>query len=101
MTDPSVKRPYRSALREERARDTRRRIRAAGERLFLRDGYLATPLKRVAAEAGVAERTLYTVFPAEGELLNEAVRVRVRAPAGDEPLAESALLPVLEDPAEG
>src|SRR4051794_1917783 len=101
MRDPSVKRPYRSAIREERARDTRRRIRAAGERLFLRDGYLATPLKRVAAEAGVAERTLYTAFATKAELMNEIVRVTVRGHDGDEPLAEVALLPVLDGPAEG
>src|SRR3954453_6005253 len=101
MRDPSVKRPYRSAVREGRARDTRRRIRAAGERLFLRDGYLATPLKRVAAEAGVAERTLYPVFATKAELLNEIVRVTVRGHDGDEPLAQRALLPVLEDPAAG
>src|SRR4051794_31007924 len=101
MRDPSVKRPYRSPVREERARGTRRRIRTAGARLFLRDGYLATPLKRVAAEAGVAERTLYTAFATKAELLNEIVRVTVRGHDGDEPLAEGALPDVVDGPVEG
>src|SRR3954468_22881602 len=101
MRDPSVKRPYRSPVREERARETRRRIRTAGERLFLRDGYLATPLKRVAAEGGVPERPRYTASASKPELHNEIVRVTVRGHDGDEPLAEGALPDVFDGPVEG
>lgn len=36
---------------------------SAARELFLRDGYSATTLRRVAAEAPVAERTVYSVFP--------------------------------------
>lgn len=40
----------------------RRRIRAAAERLFMRDGYGPTTMLSIAVEAGVAEKTLYLAF---------------------------------------
>ena len=90
MSEDHVKRSYHSPLRAQRAATTRRRIRVAGERLFLRDGYLATSMKRIAAEAGVAERTLYLAFPTKAALLNEIIRVTVRGHDSDEPLAAGA-----------
>jgi AcrR family transcriptional regulator len=86
MSDDVVKRAYSSPLRTERARNTRARIRQAGERLFVRCGYVATSMKEVAEEAGVAERTLYLAFPSKAELLNEIIRVTVRGHDRDEPL---------------
>src|SRR3954454_9534588 len=87
MSEDEVKRPYSSAVRAEQALHTRRRIRAAAEALFLRGGYAATSMKQVAAEAGVAERTLYLNFPTKAALLNEIIRVAVRGHDRDEPLA--------------
>jgi AcrR family transcriptional regulator len=87
MSPDEVKRPYSSAVRADQALRTRRRIRAAAEDLFLRAGYAATSMKRVAAEAGVAERTLYLNFPTKAALLNELIRVAVRGHDRDEPLA--------------
>src|SRR3954468_20646604 len=89
MSEDEVKRPYSSAVRAEQALHTRRRIRAAAEALFLRGGYAATSMKQVAAEAGVAERTLYLNFPTKAALLNELIRVAVRGHDRDEPLAAS------------
>jgi AcrR family transcriptional regulator len=87
MSGDEGKRRYHSPVREEKARGTRRRIHAAAEALFLRDGYSATSMKGIAAEAGVAERTLYLNFPTKAALLNEIIRVAVRGHDRDEPLA--------------
>ncbi|UWZ59502.1 TetR family transcriptional regulator [Dactylosporangium aurantiacum] len=57
---------------------------AAG-RLFVRDGYAATPLTAVAAEAGVAVQTVYAAFGTKRQLLSDLVD---RTIAGDdEPVA--------------
>ncbi|MEJ3659113.1 helix-turn-helix domain-containing protein [Actinomycetes bacterium KLBMP 9759] len=84
MTD-TVKQPYRSRVREEAALRTRRLIRDAATRLFVGNGLGATTMRQIAAEAGVAERTVYTAFPTKHALFKEALDV---ATAGDEePLA--------------
>jgi AcrR family transcriptional regulator len=101
MVDGSVKRrTYHSPKRAEQARRTRERIRATAERLFVRDGYLPTSMKSIAAGANVAERTLYLAFPTKAALLNEIIRVAVRGHDHDEPLAAGAAWnEVLEAPA--
>jgi AcrR family transcriptional regulator len=86
MRDHNVKRTYNSPVRAEQALETRRRIRRAGEALFLRFGYATTSMKAVATEAGVAERTLYLNFPTKAALLNDIIRVTVRGHDRDEPL---------------
>src|SRR5947209_14409360 len=84
MSDGHVKRPYHSPARSEQARQTRRRIRAAGEALFVSSGYAATSMKEIARAADVAERTLYLNFPTKAALLNEIIRVAVRDHDHDE-----------------
>jgi AcrR family transcriptional regulator len=79
-----ARRRYSSAKRDEAARGTRRKIRAAGEQLFLRDGYAATTMAAVARAAGVSERTVYIAFSSKADLLTEIIRVGVR---GDDQLA--------------
>ncbi len=81
------RRAYRSPKRAEAAVNTRRRIRASAERLFLRDGYAPTTMIKIAAEAGVAERTVYLAYPSKAALLNEIIRVGVRGDDVDLPLA--------------
>jgi AcrR family transcriptional regulator len=76
----TVKR-YRSRVREEAALRTRRLIRDAAVRLFVEDGVAATTMRQIAAEAGVAERTVYTVFPTKADLFKQALDV---ATVGDE-----------------
>ena len=56
--------------REEQAQATRDRICAAARRLFGRDGYRMTSVAAIAAEAGVAERTVYAAFGAKREILS-------------------------------
>jgi AcrR family transcriptional regulator len=85
MSEPT-RRAYRSPARAESARATRRRIREAGLELFLRDGYVATSVRAIAARAGVAEATVYLVFPTKGALLSEMIRIAIRGEV-DAPLA--------------
>ena len=108
MTKPPVKadpsratRPYRSPKREQRARETRRRIRDAASGLFLRDGYAATTMTAIARAAKVGERTVYLAFPTKPALLGEIITVAVRGGDEDAPLAaRDAWQEVLAAPAD-
>jgi AcrR family transcriptional regulator len=77
-TPESKRRRYSSAKREQAARVTRRQIRAAGEELFMRDGYVGTTMAAVARAADVSERTVYLAFSSKAELLTEIIQVGVR-----------------------
>jgi AcrR family transcriptional regulator len=57
---PKSHRRYRSTLREEQARATRRRIVAAGHDLFVEQGYARTTIDAIAARAGVSRKTVFT-----------------------------------------
>jgi AcrR family transcriptional regulator len=54
--------PERSTLRQQQALATRQRIAVAARQLFRERGYGATSIAAIAAEAGVAEPTVYAVF---------------------------------------
>lgn len=73
-------------LRAEHAEVTRRRIMTAARLLFARDGYGATTLRDVAAEAGVAVQTVYAVFGSKAGIL-----CALREGAVRQPEAEAAL----------
>jgi TetR/AcrR family transcriptional regulator of autoinduction and epiphytic fitness len=77
----TVNRRYASPRRQEQARQTRRAILDAAAKLFVEPGYAATPLTAVAAEAGVAVQTVYSVFGSKRQLLSELVDVTL---AGDD-----------------
>lgn len=55
-----TKRTYRSALRADQARRTRAAVLDAAAACFLRDGYAATTMKAIAAEAGVSLQTVFS-----------------------------------------
>jgi AcrR family transcriptional regulator len=74
-------RPYRSAVRQEGARRTRRAIVAAAGTLFEQRGYRGTALSAVAAAAGVARPTVTAAFGSKPALLREVVD---EALAGDD-----------------
>ena len=57
MTVPA--RPYRSQLRGEQARATRRRIVDAGAELYVQQGYGPTTIDTIAARAGVSRKTVF------------------------------------------
>ncbi|CAN5480132.1 hypothetical protein BH09ACT4_BH09ACT4_20810 [soil metagenome] len=56
------KREYRSPRRDEQAQLTRARLLDSARRLFAELGWARTTLKAIAADAGVAEPTVYAIF---------------------------------------
>lgn len=81
-------RSYRSPLREEQARQTRRRILDAAAGLLLEHGYAATTMSAVATAAGVSAQTVYKVFGSKPALVKQLYDITL---AGDDepvPFAE-------------
>jgi AcrR family transcriptional regulator len=66
------KRSYRSAVREESASRTRRRIVDAAEQLFVERGYAGTTIDAVAERAAVGRRTVFQSVGSKVELLKTA-----------------------------
>jgi len=77
MTAPVNKRPYRSTLRADQARQTRARILAAARELFLERGYPRTTLDEIGGRAGVATDTVLHVFGSKKALLTAVLDVTV------------------------
>lgn len=77
----AVKRPYHSPRRAEQARRTRAAIRRAAHDLFLEDGYAATTITAIAAEADVAPQTVYGQFGTKAAIAKELLDVSI---VGDE-----------------
>ncbi len=82
-------------LRERKRRETLERIANTGLQMFVTDGYDATTLEAVAAEAGISARTFFYYFKTKEEILQhfqgggffEALRPALLAvPADREPL---------------
>jgi AcrR family transcriptional regulator len=82
------KRRYDSTRRREQAAATRLEILEAAQRLFERDGYVATTMAAVAAEAGVALKTVYLAFETKAGLLRALWHLRLRGDEDDVPIAE-------------
>jgi AcrR family transcriptional regulator len=85
---PEPRRRYSTPKRDARAAATRARIRAAAERLFLRDGYARTTMKAIAHEAGVSEKTMYLAFATKATLLRHVIQVAVQGDEAGIPLAQ-------------
>lgn len=64
-----TRRSYHSPRRRAQAEATRRAILDAAQRLFERQGYAATTIEQVAAEADVSPKTVYVAFTAKSGLL--------------------------------
>jgi len=71
------KRRYDDTGRRRQADATRERVIAAAAQAFLEHGYAAATVPAIAAEAGVALRTLYRAAPGKAGLLAAAVRAAV------------------------
>jgi AcrR family transcriptional regulator len=76
----AAKRPYRSGLRAAQAAATRAAVLDAAGRLFEADGYAATTMAAIAAEAGVSAETVY----AQGSKASLLTACVDRAMAGDD-----------------
>lgn len=72
-------RRYRSPVRAEQARETRRRILHAALRLFVADGYAGTTVATVAAEAGVVPETIYGALGGKRGLLEGIIDSTITA----------------------
>ena len=93
------RRPYNSPRRQQQAAATRQAILEAAERLFLQDGYPATTMDAIAAEAGVSLKTAYLPFSTKSGLLRTLWHLLLRGGEGDAPVAERAWFrEVLEEP---
>lgn len=73
VKDEQPTRPYRSPVREQSARRTRRAVVAAATELFLARGYARTSLADVAAAAGVARPTVFAAFGSKPALLRQVL----------------------------
>jgi AcrR family transcriptional regulator len=83
-------RRYDSPKRRAQAETTRHEILEAARRLFERDGYAATSMAAIAAEAGVALKTVYVAFETKSGLLRALWHRRLRGeletvPVGEQP----------------
>lgn len=85
MEEAVKPRRYSSSLRAEQARDTRRRIRAAADTLFLERGYTDVSMDEIARRAGVARQTVFSAYGSKAKLLKEVLDVRLAG--DDEPVA--------------
>src|SRR5436190_12428506 len=84
------KRRYDSSRRRAQAAATRRDILADAQRLFERDGYVATTMEAIAAEAGVALKTVYSAFSTKAGLLRALWDVLLKGDTHDAPVAARA-----------
>lgn len=93
------RRSYHSPRRQQQAAATRQAILEAAERLFAQHGYPATTMEQVAAEAGVALKTVYVAFTTKSGLLRALWDLRLK---GDQDQAAVAERPwyrdVVEEP---
>jgi AcrR family transcriptional regulator len=92
-------RSYNSSRRREQAAATRRDILGAAQRLFERQGYAATTMAAIAAEAGVALKTVYLAFETKSGVLRALWNQLLRGDDGEAPVAErSWYREVVEEP---
>jgi AcrR family transcriptional regulator len=92
-------RSYNSLRRRAQADATRRDILGAAQRLFERQGYAATTMAAIAAEAGVALKTVYLAFETKSGVLRALWNQLLRGDEGEAPVAErSWYREVVEEP---
>jgi AcrR family transcriptional regulator len=81
-------RSYHSPRRQQQAAATRQTILEAAQRLFERHGYPTTTMEQVAAEAGVALKTVYVAFATKSGLLRALWDLRLKGDQDDAAVAE-------------
>src|SRR5919109_990754 len=99
MAERVKTRRYESPRRREQAAATRRDILAAAQRLFEANGYAATTMAAIAAEAGVALKTVYVAFETKSGLLRALWHLLLRGDEADVPVGDrSWYREVVEEP---
>ena len=81
-------RRYNSPRRREQAAATRGEILEAAQRRFEQDGYAATTMAAIAAEAGVALKTVYVAFETKSGVLRALWHLLLRGDEADVPMGE-------------
>ena len=98
MAEP-VKRSYNSPRRREQAAATQADILGAAQRLFDQRGYGATTMSAIAAEAGVALKTVYLAFETKSGVLRALWNRLLRGDDDEAPVAvREWYRKVLEEP---
>src|SRR5918995_7157213 len=87
MAERVKPRSYNSSRRREQAAATRRDVLGAAQRLFERQGYAATTMAAIAAEAGVALKTVYLAFETKSGVLRALWHKLLRGDQEDVPVA--------------
>jgi AcrR family transcriptional regulator len=82
-TRPAATRTYRSEIRAEQVRLTRKRINEAARELFLKKGFVETTISAVAQRARVSAETIYAAYRSKPGLLGAVIRAAVTR--GEEP----------------
>jgi AcrR family transcriptional regulator len=85
----------RGGLRERKRQETLERITEAGMRLFIANGYEATTLDDIAAEAGISRRTFFYYFKSKDDILLSAQSTlgsSIVQSLEDEPLTKSPFI---------
>src|SRR3954453_21414411 len=100
MAEPAKpRRRYDSRRRREQAEGTRTAILEAAERQFEAHGYAATTMAAIAAEAGVALKTVYLAFETKSGVLRALWNLLLRGDEDDVPVMNRAwYLEVLDEP---
>jgi AcrR family transcriptional regulator len=99
MVERVKTRAYNSPRRREQAAATRREILDAAQRLFERQGYVATTMAAIATEAGVALKTVYVAFETKSGVLRALWHLLLRGDEGDAPMGERPwYLELLQEP---
>jgi AcrR family transcriptional regulator len=100
MPDPvKPRRSYNSPRRQQQAAATRRAILEAAQRLLDELGYPATTMEAIAAEAGVALKTVYVVFTTKSGLLRALWDLALKGDQDEAGVAERPwYLAVLDEP---
>jgi AcrR family transcriptional regulator len=87
MAEPVKPRRYNSSRRLQQAAATRREILVAAQRLFERQGYATTTMAGIAAEAGVALKTVYVAFETKSGVLRALWNLLLRGDDEGVPVA--------------
>lgn len=99
VKEHASRRAYNSPRRQQQAAATRRTILEAAERLFLQDGYPATTMEAIAAEAGVSLKTAYLPFSTKSGVLRALWDLRLKSDDADAPVVQHEWFrEVLEEP---
>jgi TetR/AcrR family transcriptional regulator, regulator of autoinduction and epiphytic fitness len=82
------RRQYNSQRRQQQASATRRAMLDAAQQLFERSGYVETTMEAIAAEAGVALKTVYSAFTTKAGLLRALWDLLLKGDTDDAPVAQ-------------